>query len=182
MAILFGVVVGGIALVVGGIWVYGRFTPQHTVLVDNANNFAVDVEVGGKHLTLAPHTSDSVTAHDGALVVKASGPSGFAEDATLELPDTGWSAGGRYAIYNVGGASKLAVVTMAYGSVSGKTPPPVAAIPSTNRLVLLPAGVAGAIDEAFPASVKTKKWGVLIQRVCHLDTGADHIGCPNADG
>jgi hypothetical protein len=182
MAILFGVIVGGIGAVLGGLWLYGRLTPQHTVLVDNANDFAVEVEVGGTHLTLAPHTSGSIAARDGRLEVKATGPNGFTDAATLELPATGWSAGGRHAIYNVGGASRLAIVTMTYGSVSGNAPPPVAALPPANRLVLLPAGVAGAIDEAFPASVRTKKWGALIQHVCHLDTGVNHIGCPNADG
>jgi hypothetical protein len=177
MAITAGAVIGLPILIAGGIWVHSQVTPQHTVLVDNGNDFPVDVTVGSRSVHLAPRTVASVPAWSGEVTVKAKGAS-FEETHTLEMPDVGWSAGGRYALYNVNGKSQLVVVRMTYGSVAGKDKDDaVTPIARKDRFTLLPAPVTGAIDEAFPKSVKTKSWGAAITHVCRVDPASRHVGC-----
>jgi hypothetical protein len=176
MASLFGVIVGGILLFVGGFWIYGRLTPQHVVVIANDNDFAVEVDAGGKRVSLAPHASDWVRAHDGTLTVTASGGNRFSETATLELPATGWSTAGRTALYNVGGTAKLAIVSITYGAGSSTTPVQLI----RDKVVLLPVGASGQIDEAFPKQVRTNRIGTVRQHVCHIDVEAKRVGCPGA--
>ncbi len=179
LAILAGVTVAAILLLAGGYYLYVKVTPQHEVLVDNGNDFTVEVEVGGEKLSLGPKASSVVKVGDGKLTVKATGPGGFSETASIELPETGWNAGGRTAVYNVGGKSGLAVVTVTYGHVAG-SPKPIVMIPREPRLALLPPGSYGAIDGAFPEEVTTsrRQMGAVIQHVCHVDVEARKIGCP----
>lgn len=174
--LVIGVILGivGIALVVGGIWVWSKLAAQHRVLVDNANDFAVEVDVAGEHFQLAAHHSRTVKVHDGLLEVAATGPNNFHESAKLDLPATSWGNGGRTAVYNVGGAGELAIISIAYGSVTNATPEQPL---GKTVLQLLPVGSFGDIDEAFPTTVKSKRWGELVQRVCHI-TSDDHVGCP----
>lgn len=177
LAIGAGLLVGAIAALVGGVYLHARLTPQHVVLVDNGNSFAVDVEVAGDQLHVAPHATASVRVHDGTLRVTATGPAGQAEARSLELPATGWNTGGRVAVYNVLGGSQLALVAVTYGTVHD-APPPITPVPRTDHLVLAPAGVAGAIDEPFPREVEisNKRWGALLWHVCRVDAD-DQLGC-----
>ena len=174
-----GGTVAAIGALVGGIYLHGRLTPQHTILIENGNAFAVDVDVGDTRVHLAPHSAGSARAFDGAVAVAAHGP-GLAETHTLELPATGWRAGGRTAIYNVAGASELAIVTITYGTVPGQAPTPVELLPRAPRIALLPPGVAGELDAPFPTSIKTKRWGEIMRHVCHADRAAHRLGCPGA--
>lgn len=178
MAKLSGALVGALALLAGGLFAYSRFWPQHHVLIDNGNDFAIEVDVGGTHVTVAPHATAVAAAHDGTLVVTATGPSGFHETAQLELPASSFFVGGRTAVYNAGGADDLAIVTMEYGAVGGNTTPPVQLL--DRRLALVPRGVGGSIDESFPAEVSTNRMGELIQHLCRVDVAAQRIGCPGA--
>jgi hypothetical protein len=182
LAILCGVIAGAILLLGGGYFLYMKVTPQHEVLVENGNDFAVEIEVGGEKLSLGPRASSVVKAGDGQLTVKATGPGGFSETASIELPKTGFQTGGRTAVYNVGGKSPLAVVSVTYGHVAG-APKPVVMIPAEPRLALLPGGAYGAIDGAFPEEVTTSRsrMGAVIQHVCRVDVQARKIGCPGLD-
>jgi hypothetical protein len=117
-----------------------------------------------------------VRAHDGALTVTATG-SGFSDTATLELPATGWTTAGRTALYNVGGTGRLAIVTIVYGTTTS-TAPPVQMI--RDKLVLLPVGSSGQIDEPFPKQVRTNRIGTVRQHICHVDLEAKRVGCPGA--
>jgi hypothetical protein len=177
MAILFGVIVGGILLFFGGFWIYSRMTPHHIVVIANDNDFTVEVDADGKHVSIAPHASNWVRAHDGTLTVTASNGHGFSETATLELPATGWTTAGRTALYNVGGKGNLAIVSVVYGT-SSSTTPPVQRL--RDKLVLLPVGSSGQIDEAFPEHVRTNRIGTVRQHVCHVDLEAKRVGCPGA--
>jgi hypothetical protein len=183
LAILAGVIVGGILLLGGGFYLYMKISPQHEVLVDNGNAFAVEVDVGGEHLSLAPRASATVKAHDGELTVKATGPNGFSETATVTFPRSGWSTRSRTAVYNIGGKSPLAVVSVVYGSVPG-APKPIVMLPPEPRLALLPIGSYGAIDGSFPEEVTTRRTqlGVIVQRVCHVDVEAKRVGCGGIKG
>lgn len=179
MGITAGIVVGLLVVIPGGIWIHSQVTPQHTVLVDNGNDFPVEVTVGSRKVTLAPRSVASVSAWPGEVTAKAKGPS-FDETCTLEMPDVGWSAGGRSAIYNVGGRSQLALVRMTYGSqssVAGRDTPPVTPLAKKDRFALLPANVSGSIDEAFPKSVKIKGWGTAITHVCRVQPATRQVGC-----
>jgi len=180
LAILFGVVVLGLVLLVGGFYLYHRFTPQHAVLIDNGNGFAVELDVGDTHVALAAHASKTVRARDGKLAITAKGPS-FSESVTVDFPATSFFVGGRRAIYNIGGASKLAVVTVEYGSVLGAPEflEPLAAEP---RLHMLPGNVTGDIDDSFPESKQGRRGmsGSLERRVCHVDYEAKRVGCAGA--
>lgn len=172
--------VGLVAVIVGGVFVADFATPPHEVLVDNGNAFAVEVDIGSKHLTVAPHGHGSVRVRPGTLEVKAIGP-GFVDRASIEMPDKGWNDTGRTAVYNVGGRSQLAVVTMTYGTVPGAHSSPIKILPRSHKLTLLPVGVYGAIDEAFPKSVKSKGSGVTVTRVCHVDVENKSVACPNGN-
>jgi hypothetical protein len=175
-----GITLGLVVLGIAGLLLYTKLTPQHWVLLDNGNDFAIEVDVGAKHVALAPHTSRMVRAHDGTLAIEATGP-GFTEHATVELPHSGFFTAGRTALYNAGGASQLAIVSMTYGTVvRSQDSSPVSVIPKTDKLTLLPIAAYGEIDEAFPAEVKSKGSGVVVQRVCHVDVAAKSIACPGA--
>jgi hypothetical protein len=180
MAITLGATVGAVLLLAGGIWLHARITPQHRVLIDNGQDFAVTVKLGDEKISLPPHQSRTVRVHDGALEVEATGPNGFHDRATLSLPDTGWKAGGRTAVYNIGGKSALALVNVTYGTLPGAEPEPMIMLPAEPHLALLPATLSGALDEAFAEQVKTNKWGVWIQHLCHVDTAAEKVGCAGA--
>lgn len=176
MAITAGAVIGLPIVIAGGLWIHGQVTPQHTVLVDNGNDFPVDVTIGGRKVTLDPRSTASVPAWPGEVTAKAKG-TGLDEAYTLDMPEVGWAAGGRHAVYNVGGKTQLAIVRMTYGTTTGKDQPPVSAIPRRDRFTLLPVGVTGTIDEAFPKSVKTKSWGASISHVCRVDSATRKVGC-----
>lgn len=179
MAITAGAVVGLLVVIPGGIWVHSQVTPQHTVLVDNGNDFPVEVTVGSRTISMQPRSVASIPAWSGEVSAKAKG-TGFEETYTLEMPDVGWSAGGRSALFNVGGRSQLALVRMTYGSpasAAGRDAPPVTPLAKKDRFTLLPANVSGAIDEGFPKSVKIKGWGTAITHVCRVDATTRHVGC-----
>lgn len=176
MGITAGILVGLLVVIPGGIWIHSQVTPQHTVLVDNGNDFPVEVTVGSRKVSLAPRSVASVPAWPGEVTAKAKGP-GFDETYTLEMPDVGWSAGGRSALFNVGGKSQLALVRMTYGTVQGKDAPPVTPLAKKDRFTLLPANVSGSVDESFPKSVKIKGWGTSITHVCRVDATTRHVGC-----
>ncbi|MBX3161254.1 MAG: hypothetical protein KF773_35155 [Deltaproteobacteria bacterium] len=178
LAVLAAVTVAAIGVFLGGFWLWSKLAPRHRVLVENGNDFAVDVEVAGEKIQLAPRSALTLKAKSGTLEVRATGPDGFEERASLELPDAGW-ASGRTAVYNVNGASTLAVVTLTYGTVPG-APPPLVEISKAERLQLLPGGASyGDIDEGFPSMVRSKRSGEYVQRVCRVDFEKKHIGCPN---
>jgi hypothetical protein len=181
LAILTGVVVLGIVLLVAGFFLYRRFMPQHAVLLDNGNAFAVEVDVGGDTVTLAPRTSKTVGASDGKLTITAKGPNGFSESVAVELPATSFFVGGRRAVYNIGGASKLAVVTVTYGTYLG-APEFIEPLAPEPRLHLLAANVGGDIDDSFPESKSGRRGqsGSLERRVCHVDYEAKKVGCAGA--
>lgn len=176
MAITAGAVVGLPIAIAGGIWVHSQVTPQHTVLVDNGNDFPVEVTIGDRKVSMTPHSVASVPAWSGEVTAEAKGAS-FKETYTLVMPDVGWSAGGRYALYNVNGKSQLAIVRMTYGTVSGRDDTPVTPIARKDRFTLLPPAVTGTIDEVFPKSVKTKGWGAAITHVCRVDPATRDVGC-----
>jgi hypothetical protein len=180
LAIVAGACLAATVALAGGTYVYMRVTPQHEVLVDNGNDFAVDVEVGGERLSLPAHTARAVRAHNGTLAASATGANGLRETASLELPATGWTTSGRTAVYNVGGAARLAIVTVEYGLAGGPTPPLQRLAPEP-RLQLLPIGSYGEIDEAFPEQIKTKGGGGYVRRVCHVDDARRHLGCHGAN-
>jgi len=181
LAILAGVVVLGLVLLGAGFYLYHRFTPQHAVLIDNGNGFAVELVIGDSRVELAAHASKTVRAHDGALAIAAKGPNGFSEQVAVEFPATSFFVGGRRAVYNVGGASKLAIVTVEYGTVLG-APDFVVPLAPTPRLQLLPGNVAGDIDDSFPESKQGRRGmsGSLERRVCHVDYDAKRVGCAGA--
>jgi hypothetical protein len=178
LAILAGAFVGALALLIGGFFLYKKVTPQHDVLVDNGNDFAVDVEIGAEKFSLGPKTGRTVAVGDGALTVKATGPNGFSETASIEFPETKWSSHGRTAVYNIGGKSPLAIVSVTYGTYLGG-PKPIVMISPEPRLALLPAGTYGDIDSSFPEQVSTRRGqsGAIVQRVCRVDVQAKRIGC-----
>jgi hypothetical protein len=181
LLVLTGLGIAALAIGIGAFLLWLRLDAHHRVLIDNANDFAVDVEIDGEKLALAPHTSRSVKVDGGRLEVRASGPKGWTESASLDLPGLGWGLNtGRTAVYNVGGVGALAMVTMTYGSVPG-APPPLVELSRADKLQLLPAGSYGDIDEAFPTTVKSKRRGEFVQRVCHLVDGAKaegpRVGC-----
>lgn len=181
-----GLQVGAVVVLIGGVFAFfyikGRLTPQHVVIVENGNPFAVDVEIAGERLALAAGHHTTVRAHDGTITASARGPRGFAETVTLELPATGFTTAGRTAIYNIGGASELAVVTVSYGMPTSAAPEhPVQLIAPADRVVLLPPHTSGSIDEAFPKQVTTKRSGELVTHVCHADKAAGKLGCANLD-
>jgi len=175
LGILFGVTVLAIAAIGGGVYIHHRITPQHRILIDNAHEFVVDVEVDGDRFTIGPRSSTSVAVHDGAHTIHTSQ---LNETITLDLPATGWSTAGRTALYNIGGRGELAIVTMVYGSVFDA--PPTAFIGHEAKAVVLPLGVGGEIDEAFPAQVTSKRGGAVIRRVCHVD--GERFKCPGSHG
>jgi hypothetical protein len=179
MALTFGAIVVSIGGILAFFYIKGRITPQHVVIVENGNKFAVDVEIAGEKLTLAAGQHAAIRAHDGALTASAKGPNGFSDSASMELPGTGWVTAGRTAIYNVGGASDLAVVTVNYGMPVGAKDTPITLIDRADKLVLLPKNTNGSIDEAFPAEVKTKRSGEVLVHVCHADIAAKQLGCAN---
>jgi hypothetical protein len=150
LLILTGIGVAVLAVALGGFLLWMKLAARHAVLVDNGNDFAV----------------------------RASGPKGWTESASLDMPEAGWGAA-RTAVYNVGGISSLAIVTMTYGSVPG-APAPLVEISKTDKLQLLPAGSYGDIDEPFPSTVKSKRRGEYVQRVCHLVEDGARVGCPNS--
>jgi len=178
-----GLYIGGTILLIGGVFAYfyikGRIEPQHVVIVENGNAFAVDVEIAGDKLSIAAGQHAAVRAHDGTLTATAKGPNGFDETATFELPATGFVTAGRTAIYNVGGASDLAVVTVNYGMPVGAKNTPVQLLDRATKISLLPPNTNGSIDEAFPEQVKTKRSGEVIVHVCHADIAKQQLGCAN---
>ncbi|MEZ4364305.1 MAG: hypothetical protein R3B48_29290 [Kofleriaceae bacterium] len=178
-AITFGAIAGGIALLAGGLWIHGRITPQHQVLVENALDVALKIRVGDERFELPAGQHRSVKVHDGALALEAEGPGDFRDRATLELPASSWRVPGRVAVYNPARKPTLAVVSATYGSPPGATPEPVELLPTETSAVVLPPRVAGELDEAFPESVKAK-YGRIIQHLCHVDLEAKTVGCPNA--
>jgi hypothetical protein len=180
LVILAGVIVGGLVLFVGGLYAYNRLRGQHTILIDNGNDFVAEVDVGGEHLSLAPHTSRSLRVHDGKLEVKTTGPNGFSETVAVDLPATGFLTGGRRALYNIGGAGALGIITMTYGSVLGA---PEFYEPVTEKMMLLPAGVSGDIDDGFPSSVTGRRGqsGAVERRICHVDVTAQTVACPGVE-
>ena len=182
LLILIGLAFAALLVLGGGFYIHTKVTPQHDVLVDNGNDFAVEVEIGGEKLSLGPKATGTVPAGDGKLTVRATGPNGFSETASLELPATGWRTAGRTAVYNVGGKSSLGVVTVTYGHVAGSLKPLVM-LPPEPRLVLLPVGSYGAIDAAFPQEVTAsrRQSGAILQRVCRVDVEAKKIGCPGLE-
>ncbi|MBS2015465.1 MAG: hypothetical protein JST00_21430 [Deltaproteobacteria bacterium] len=175
MAVTAGAVVGLPIVIAGGLYVHGQVTPQHTVLVDNGNDFPVEVTIGSRTVKLEPRSTASVSAWPGEVTAKAKG-GGLDETYTLEMPEVGWTNGGRHAVYNVGGKTQLAIVRMTYGTTTGKDAP-ITAISRKDRFTLLPAGVTGTIDEVFPKSVKTKSWGASITHVCRVDATTRKVGC-----
>jgi len=182
LAILAGVVVLGLVLLGAGFYLYHRFTPQHAILIDNGNGFAVELVIGDDaHVELAPHTSKTVRAHDGKLAIAAKGANGFTEQVAVDFPATSFFVGGRRAVYNVGGAGKLAIVTVEYGTVLG-APDFVVPLAPTPRLQLLPGNVTGDIDDSFPESKQGRRGmsGSLERRVCHVDYEAKRVGCAGA--
>jgi len=182
-----GFIAGGTVLAIAGIVGYfyldSRLTPQHTVIVENGNAFPVDVELAGEHVTIAAGEHASIRAHDGTLTATAKGPNNFTETAKLELPSTGFTTAGRVALYNVGGASQLALVTMTYGMPAGGRPktPPVQLVDHGDKLVLLPANAHVALDEPFPAQVQTKRSGEILVHLCHADVEKHQLGCANVN-
>lgn len=181
-----GYVVGGTVLAIAGIvgyfYIDSKITPQHVVIVENGNAFPVEVDMAGEHVTIAAGQHTSIRAHDGTLTATATGPNHFTETSNLELPATGFTTAGRVALYNVGGASELALVTMTYGlPTAGRPKSPVQLIDHKDKLVLLPANAHVAIDEPFPTEVKTKRSGEVLVHVCHADVEKHQLGCANVN-
>jgi hypothetical protein len=176
LAILFGVIVGLLVALGAGLYIYTKVTPQHRILVENGYDQAVDVTIDGDRFSIGPRSSTSVAVGDGAITVKAAGP--IEETHSIEMPSTGWRSAGRVALYNIGGKSHLAVVTITYGTTFDA--PPTMLVGHDKQLVLLPPGVTGDVDAAFPSQVESHSVGAVIQHVCRID--GERFTCPGAEG
>jgi hypothetical protein len=176
LAITFAVVIGLCVAAAIAFYIHTAVTDHHRVLVDNANDFTVSIEIGDTKLHLAPHTTDHVTVGDGKLEIHATGPN-FDERVTLVMPETTMSTVPRVGLYNVGGRGELALVSMSYGAVF--TAPPIQFFGHDKHVVLLPTNVSGDIDEAFPTQVESSQSGLVLFHVCHVD--GERFKCPGSN-
>ncbi len=175
LAIIAGVVVALIAVGALGLVIYTKVTPQHRLLIDNATETSVAVEIDGKTLHVGPRSSTSVAVGDGRLAIHATAPN-LDERVTLDLPASGWNTPGATAVYNIGGRGDLAVVSMGYGTVFHA--PPIQFLGHEQRAVLVP-GVMGEIDEPFPAQIESRGTGTVLRHVCHVD--GERFKCPGSN-
>jgi hypothetical protein len=151
-------------------------TPKHYVFFENPNPFPVALTVDAKPRDAIPaHGAIRLELSTGAHKVSASGADGYADSGTLTVVPRGDS--GFRGLYAVGGHSRLAIVSKAYGKAADDR---VERIPDAQRFVELPADVdLTAIDRPFPETVMVPEGetSAVVVHLCHADSQWRPIGC-----
>jgi hypothetical protein len=147
------------------------------VIVDNSNDFPVQLRVDGKDLgTLAAHEHRRVDSDIGEHTIVARGPNGFVDEGRFTLPkrkDPFFSVQG---LYNIGGAGRYVTVALCYGAQhcdQGIDP-----LGGADHFILLPYQVHTTdLDAPIPASAPQGDHTFL----CHAGARPKQVGCPLPD-
>jgi hypothetical protein len=150
-------------------------TKKNYVFVENSNAFRVTLTVDGKPREDVPPSGAVLLALDvGEHLVIASGPRGYHDEGALVVLS---QKSGFRGLYAIGGKSRLAIVTKAYGaSLTDR----VERMPDGSRFVELPADVdPHGIDLPFPETVMAPQGATSASLVhlCHADAEWHPAGC-----